>query len=387
MGFKYKKYIIKVEMTSEELLLLFFLLLALFLYFMIVFARRREPLPMQSNTIPVGVVEPFTEPLQEGLGIANVQNKEHPLSQYMMMGAYNATFDGQAHSLKQLKTVLDTGCRFLDLEIRVLNMMPVVVASSSGTSIQSNAYSPLSLGDVLNAITTSCFSPSSLNSTDPVFLHFRIYVTDPAASRKDFYNTMASILYNELSGLLYQGKINSGTSFANLTRSVILAADMTLIPDVGSYPATCFSGPNCISLVQMLNIVTGTTYWSKMGYDTVSGLPPLVQNDGTIAMPPASNPPNPPLLTIVVPPASTLPSATFNNPSPVDLNRFVSLSGCQTVLYMWYQKDTGNNELQFYESLFSNNGAAFVLVGRAIAWIQGNYKKQTGAQTANYPTS
>jgi len=372
-------------MTSEELLLLFFLLLALFLYFMFVFARRHEPLPTQSQTLPVGLVEPFTETLQEGLGIAKVQNQELPLAQYMMMGAYNATYDGQQHSLKQLQKVMETGCRMLDLEIRVLNMLPVVVASSSGTSIQSNAYSPLSLGDVLNAITTYCFSPSSMNATDPVFLHFRIYITDPSISRSDFYDAMASILYTELSGLLYQGKVNSATSFAHLNRSVVLAADMTLIPDVGSYPATCFSGPDCVSLVQMLNVVTGTTYWSKMGYDTVSGMPPLVQHDGTIAMPPASNPPNPPLLSMVVPPVTTLPTATFNNPSPVDLNRFVSLSGCQAVLYMWYQKDTGNNELQFYESLFSNNGAAYVPMGQAISWIQGNYKKQAGAQTANYP--
>jgi len=387
-------------MSSTEIAILFVLLLLLFFYFMSQFDGARTK-AMQSGIIshplqdpgsalfPVGILEePFSGSIIEGLGITSVSadNANLPIAQYMIMGAYNATYDGTTHSLTQLTKVLNTGCRFIDLEVSAFQGDPVIQTPQTVANAKSTTK-PILLKDVLDLIMDNCFSTNSLNQTDPVFLHFRILITDPSVSRGDFYNTMASVLYNEITeARLYNGKISASTPFSSINggkANVILIADLSLIPDVNSYPQTCYSGQTCATLPSLLNSVSASTYWQKMQYNNVSGIPPVVHGDNTIAMPPSKTADT---LSMAVPPQTTIPNTTTKNPSPVDLNRFVALSGVQTVPYMWYAKDTGNNELQFYQSLFSNNAAAFVPMAQAIPWIQANYTKQAGAQTANYPT-
>jgi hypothetical protein len=390
-------------MSSTEIIVLFLLLLVLFFYFMIQFhpvhqtkANPTYP-PLQdpgSALFPVGVLEepltgqePFSgqESVIEGLGITSVSraNAGLPIAQYMIMAAYNATYDGKTHSLDQLTKVLNTGCRFIDLEVSPFRGDPVIQTPQTLANAQSTTK-PLLLKDVLSLVVNNCFSTNSLNKADPVFLHFRILITDKAVARGDFYNMIASVLSNELDLLLYKGgKIDASTPFSSLAGKVILVADLSLIPDVGSYPQTCYSGQTCATLTTMLHSVSGSTYWQKMQYDNVSGIPPVIHEaNNTIAMPPSQTATT---LSMAVPPKTTIPNTTTQNPSPVDLNRFVALSGVQTVPYMWYTKDTGNNEIQFYQALFSNSAAAFVPMAQAIPWIKENYKKQPGAHTANYP--
>lgn len=375
-------------MTSTELIILFCILLIIFIY---LWFLHNPPVRIVSNFMNDDFIkstqtidsnaEGFkdsNDSLIEGLGIGPViqANANLPLSQYMIMGAYNATFDGTRHSLDQLTKVLTAGCRFIDLEIRVDDKgMPII---SQEQTMKNTNQKPLQLKDVLDLVINS----SMMGSTDPLFLHFRVYITDKIVSRSDFYNTLGSTLQTELGPRLYNGKVTKDTLFSDIQGKIIMAADMTLIPDMASYPATCYTGVTCASLPNLINSATGTNYWNKMDYETVSGIPPIVMADNTVAMPPNNSTPN---LAILVPPSSTLPDKTYNNPSPIDLHKMVVLSGVQTVLFMWYQKDTGNNELQFYNSLFSNLAAAFVPMAQAIPFIKENYKLQAGAQTANYP--
>jgi len=364
-------------MTSSELIILFCILLIIFLYLWFGMNQQNRYIPNGLEGMRGSLMEGSRGSLIEGLGVGQVvqSNANLPLSQYMIMGAYNATFDGTRHSMDQLAKVLSAGCRFIDLEIRVDDKgMPVV--QQEQTIKNASSTRPLQLKDILDLIINT-----GMASTDPMFLHFRVYITDQTVSRSDFYNTMASTFHTELGPRLYNGKVTKDTIFSDIQGKIILVADMTLIPDMASYPTTCYIGQSCASLPKLINSATGTGYWNKMDYTTVSGVPPIVMADNTVAMPPNNSTP---MLAMAVPPSSTLPNQTYNNPSPVDLNRMVVMSGVQTVLFMWFQKDTGNNELQFYNSLFSNLAAAFVPMAQAIPFIKENYKVQAGAQTANY---
>jgi hypothetical protein len=61
--------------------------------------------------------------------------------------------------------------------------------------------------------------------------------------------------------LLYKGgRIDASTPFSSLAGKILLVADLSLIPDVGSYPQTCYSGQTCATLKDLLHSVSGSTY-------------------------------------------------------------------------------------------------------------------------------
>ena len=339
---------------------------------------------------------------QEGLTATSIQsltaaNQGLALSQYMIKGAYNAAFDGTSMTDAQLKTVLENGCRFIDLEVHAMNISgavtPVLITTTDGKSTTGKPYY---LTDALTTLVNTGFASSLSNSKDPLFLHLRI-ITGSIVNHNDLYCNCAKIINTKLGSLLYNGNIVTSTPMASLMGHVVLCVDKSLIPDYKSYP-TCSgcesvaasSSPSpspsasastsgaCPTLKQLVSAETGGFTWTTMNYGSVVGIPPANCNadDGGVLMP--QN--NLPVMQLVVPP-STLKQ---KNPSPKDMYRFVSMSTCQTVLFMYYQTDTGANELSFYESIFTNSSSAIVPMCYAITYITNNWNKFRGNQAANY---
>jgi len=305
----------------------------------------------------------------EGFGMSTIPTTSRGLflSQYLIKGAYNAAFDGSQMTQQQLATVLGNGTRFLDLEICCVGGIPLLANSTDGKTIPADDTS-FYFNDALNFLTTTAFSTVP-NNGDPLFLHLRFYLTDPNTSRQTFYNTCATLLTEQLGGLLYTGTVSASTPLSELMGKVILLVDASLVTDYKNY---CNSG-DCTMLKGLINAQTASSSWVSMGYDNVSGLQPIPNpDDGSIMMPQNMYP----MLQLVTPPISTLPTPPKTNPSPCDLFYYVNQCGCQTVLMNYYLKDTGAGELAFYESIFKNHSAAIVPMGYAMNFIQKSYKGQ-----------
>ena len=321
---------------------------------------------------------PILEPaVVEGLGLSTAIRPSLPLSQYMIKGAYNATYDGKTMSIEQFKKVLTSGTRFIDLEIRSLDNMPVLMAAGAAKQVLKDT-DYIYFRDVLETIVSNAFT-NVPNKGDPLFINFRI-ILDPESNQSIFYNNMANLVHSWLNPRLYSGGITSSMPLSSLMGKIVLCIDVSLTPDYKSFTQCSPSG--CVPLYRLINCETRGNTWLTVDYEHVVGLPPILNNvdDGSVVLPMNIKP----LLNLVVPPATTVPYQAQKNPSPIDLYNFVDMNGMQLILFMYYQPDTANNELSYYESIFANTGAAFVPLGYAINYINQSYKKFKGAQTANY---
>ena len=326
------------------------------------------------------------ESFVEGIGIASVplQNQDFTLANYMIKGAYNAAFDGTKFTTDQLKKVLNAGCRMLDFEIMLSGEgIPIIANSTDVVKMSTTNYSYLFLKDAMDTIASMAFSTVA-NPNDPLFLRFRFFLRDASSSRVDFYNRCADVI-KTLNARFYKDTINSNTMLSDIMGKIIIVVDKSTINDFTNYCSQ--NGLNsCVFLKDIVNIQTNSSEWITMTYDNVTGLPPVANDDGSITMPHNLKP----VIQLAVPVLSTLPqNATEGvkmNPSPCDLLYYVTRCSCQTILYMHYLKDTGNNELQFYNAVFDTNSAAILPMGVAVNHILNKFKG-SGAQTANYCSS
>ena len=355
--------------TTSERFGIILLILLIFVFFYIRFSP--------TELLPVHFMSQFM--VREGLGISSVPvtNQEQMLSQYMIMGAYNAPFDGTAMTLEQLKTVLNYGCRFIDLEIRSYTGIPIIAYSPDGTTITSDTP-VLYLNKVLDAIAMTAFS-SVPNNGDPLFIRFRFSINEPKLTPSEFYDRCADIIVDSLGPLLFTENIGAITKLSDIMGKVIIVVDDSLVEN---FMQSCKTKP-CVFLKNHVNITIGGKTWMSMDYKNVTGMPSIANADnGSIMMPQNRIP----MLQIVVPPTTSAQKNTAQNPSPCDLYYYVNRCTCQTVLYMFYVKDTGNKELQNYQKLFVNQSAAFVPMGYAMKYLQqqaSSYK----ANNSNYNCS
>ena len=308
-----------------------------------------------------------------GVGTVPVVSQGLNLSQYLIKGAYNAAFDGKKMTQKQLGVVMSNGCRFLDIEVCCASGIPLLANSTDGHSIKADDSSYY-LNDAMQYIVANAFSTVS-NNGDPLFIHFRFYLTDQNTSRKTFYDNCADIINKSLGPRLYIGPVNASTPMSQLMGKVVILVDVSLITDYKNY---CSTG-DCTVLKGIVNAQTGGNTWITFNYDNVTGLTPIPNpDDGSITMPQNMQP----MLQLVAPANTTLPTQPTKNPSPCDLMYYVNQCGCQTVLMNYYLKDK-NDELSFYESIFNNNSSAVVPMGYAINFIKKNYKSQTANFVGN----
>jgi len=214
----------------------------------------------------------------------------------------------------------------------------------------------------------------------------RFAINDQDKASQVYCNVANNLFSTFGTNRLYSGPVNASTPLSMLQGKVILCIDITTAPDYKS-TTTC-SKPTDQVLGTMINIETRGSQWLTKDYTVVSGSAPTIVNEKDKCKIATENG-MPPPLQLVLPPPPTDPKKDpypkQKNPSPTDLNQFVVMCGCQTIPFMYYHTDTGNNELSFYNQMFGDLKTAFIPMCDAINYIKKNYKTVAGKQTANYP--
>jgi hypothetical protein len=160
----------------------------------------------------------------------------HSLWEYYIKSSFNSVMGGNITNdfadERQLKIAIQSGARFIDLEIWKVNNSPVVAFGPyklNDAARLKGSYNHIPLSVVLSTINTHAFSSTAPTSNDPLFILFRMKTKD-----RTMYNIMADNL--KRSGLLsralsskykYNGKYSPQPSLVeekllNLKNKVII---------------------------------------------------------------------------------------------------------------------------------------------------------------------
>jgi len=137
----------------------------------------------------------FPAPTLSGIG-ANDPRFNRKLYDYYVKSSYNScaagNFTNDWVNMCSLTNVIRQGYRLLDFEIYNIKQTAVVAVSDSTEYTIKGTYNYLNLDDVLKYVADNAISMSRLtdicpNSSDPLFLHFRVKST-----QLDIYNSIAN---------------------------------------------------------------------------------------------------------------------------------------------------------------------------------------------------
>ena len=275
-----------------------------------------------------------------------------PISQYIIKSSYCTPFTGSFVSLEAIQYVLSRGCRFIDIELYMVNNVVVVAQSTDPTNMSIGSQNTLLLDDVLNCIALNAFTSPSPNPLDPLFLQLRI---KSANSNMNQYCAMS--IDKNLKNLLYthndNNQVGPETLIGDLMGSIVLIIDKTVCPGWSSLPDCSIGNSNatCYNLSNYANMIAGqqqlktTTYINILDQTTN----PYTIIDDSLS--PANQKADITKMQIVTPP---IISPTVNNMDPSPL---IKNYGINIICYQFFNNDYN---LKNYEQLFSDNNSAFV---------------------------
>ena len=107
-----------------------------------------------------GSTESFQAGTGAGAGITNILDKRNhmKLCQYSIKSSYNSAYDGSKISKDALIIAISHSCRFLDLEIYLMNDIASVGYSIDPTITNLNSKNTIPLNDIFTTILSNCFS-------------------------------------------------------------------------------------------------------------------------------------------------------------------------------------------------------------------------------------
>jgi hypothetical protein len=292
-----------------------------------------------------------------------------PLFEYCIKASYNSAFDGTNITLLALDNVISRGCRFLDIEIYLVDESPCVAYSIDPTFSTLTSGNSLLLKDVFNEIVGNCFMGNAPNPRDPLFIHLRINTTcglnnHPACS---IYQQVGAVIQSTLLPRLYVDQsgnalpVSGTTTVAEISGKIVLVMDSSVNRDYNNY-AVCDVSNNttCYNLRNYINIETGGTAWKKFKFSDFLNKTQnqLVVDSGN---PMAAEPTNGTLsLQLALPDTGVhVKNASFPLTN-------IAYFGCQTAAFKFYKNDL---ELKAYEALFNQYNTAFVPLGFAVDFI------------------
>ena len=291
-----------------------------------------------------------------GITSLTQNNNSHVLRQYCIKSSYNSAVSGKFVSTNAIKYVLSRGCRFIDLEVFLINDDAQVAYTDDSTFITVKTKNYITLNSALQTLAVNAFSAPSPNSSDPLFVQLRI-----KSKNSKIYNLVGMAVSNYLSNKLYAGKVTGNTPLSSLMGKVVLIIDSSLSPDYNKkelYPK-CVSNDDkqldkndhCFNLSQFVNIESGTSnlrrYTYKSLLEQTTTPPVLLDSEKTET--------DVSLLRLVCPDDND-----YRN--PVHKN-FIDDYGVQFISFKFYVADA---ELKMYEEFFAKHMSAFVPLSTAI---------------------
>ena len=260
------------------------------------------------------------------------------LRDYYIKTAYNCcalgNFTNTFVSICMLKNVIKQGVRCLDFEIYSVNNKPVIALSSSNSYFMKETYNSIPFDVILDTINTYAFSDVNCpNPGDPLLLHFRIKSNNEAIyttmtdNIKTILQTTKRLLGREYSYENYGTNLGKA-EISDLMGKIIIIVDKT---------NTTFENT---PLEEFINLASNSVFMRALrNYDieysqNFKELISYNKKNMTFSMPDLSN-------------------------SDENVKALLHAKyGCQ-MIGMCYQNYDEN--LKYYESIFSKNGHSFVL--------------------------
>lgn len=262
--------------------------------------------------------------------ITNFNSKNNlPLKDYCIMSSRNTAKSGSYMNTEMIKYVLSRGCRLLDFEIYEFDGAPYVAYSTDGNNRYIDTKNKILLDDALKTVAEFGFAAPCPNPNDPLFIQLRIRINQ---TTDNMFQIITTAIRDNLGQRLMSGKVSGQTPIFSLREKIVIILDRE--------NQTPRIKPNIIGNSDELP----TDY-----YDNVLALTP---------QPPIINADN--LRTNI--PGITMTFANDGNPS--QLNKLITQHGTQFICYN-FSENTSE-----YETIFNDNGSAFVPFSQMIPYIQ-----------------
>jgi hypothetical protein len=272
-----------------------------------------------------------------------------PIREYCVKASYNSACSGTYIGVDVLKYVLSRGCRYLDLEVYLVDNVPYVGFSTNPSDTTQNITSAttITLNDALTTINVFGFSSPAPNATDPLFINLRPQScgTDPNTS--GMYKYIAGDITNTLMPKLINDKITGDTSIQTVMNKIVIVMDVVAAPEYAKEPL----------LKKLVNMESGGNVFRTETYKRMEKYPlspPVVDKKGKS---------NVAFFREVHPDSG-------DNTNPVANPRyykFVGDHGVQFVANRFYINDAALRE---YEDFFDNFETAFVSFSRGISFVK-----------------
>lgn len=259
--------------------------------------------------------------------ITNFNSKHNlPLKEYCVMSSRNTAKTGQYVNTEMIKYVLSRGCRLLDFEIYEFDDVPYVAYSTDGQNRYIETKNKILLDDALKTVAQFGFAAPSPNPNDPLFIQFRIRINKITDKMNEI---IATTIRDNLGQRMMSGQVSGQTPIFNLREKIVIILDRE----------------NQTSRITP-NIIGNSDQLPTDSYDNVLARtlkPPVINADN---------------LRTDIPRLSM--TFAFNG-SP---HRLITEQGTQ---FMCYDFSADTSE---YETVFNDNGSAFVPLSQMIPYIQ-----------------
>ena len=252
-----------------------------------------------------------------------------PLKEYCIMSSRNTAKSGSYMNTEMIKYVLSRGCRLLDFEIYEFDGAPYVAYSTDGNNQYIETKNKIVLDDALKTVAQFGFAAPCPNPNDPLFIQFRIRINKITDK---MYQIIATTIRDNLGQRMISGKVSKWTPIFNLREKIVIILDRE--------NQTSRIIPNIVGNSHELP----TDYYDNVLAQTPK--PPIINADN---------------LRTDIP---RLTMAFANDGNPMQLNKLITRHGTQFICYNF------SDNTSEYETIFNDNGSAFVPFSQMIPYIQ-----------------
>lgn len=202
-----------------------------------------------------------------------------PLKEYCIKSSYNSAITGKYVSNDMIKLVLARGCRFIDLEVLILDNTPVVSYTTDKSYSSRETDNSIVLDDIFTTIASNAFVASIPNPKDPLFIHLRIKSNDLNALKY-----IAATINNTLAktSKLYKNKIDHKTTLNDVLGKIVIIIDNTNIYNFNKITKCTKDENSCYDLNNYISSKSNNEFFKKQKFidilDSGQKIPELDDN-------------------------------------------------------------------------------------------------------------
>ncbi len=291
-------------------------------------------------------------------------DKDLPLKEYCIKSSYNSAISGKYVSNDMIKLILSRGCRFIDLEILIVDNTPVVSHTIDKSYTSRETENTIVLDSILTTIASNAFVASNPNPKDPLFIHLRVKSND-INSLKYIAASIDSTL--KKTNKLFKNDISETTTLNDIMGKFVIIVDNSNIYNYNKLTKCTKDDTNCYDLNTYINSKSNNQFFNKQKLINIIESPQIIPsiNDTGIS--------NVKKINIGFPDTATTTglfsfSNNIENPNIRDL---VHKFGIQIVGFKFHLLDDNLIEQESFFNLFKS---AIVPFKRAMPYLNRFYE-------------